>query len=145
MAITTAAPMEGGTNSPVYAADQETAGGKLPEARRTRLVSPGVVAATGSRLVAGRDFTWQEVGKGSAVALVSENLARELWGDSRAALGKRIRERLNDRWSEVVGVVADLRDDGVTRSAPAMVCWPVAPTGRGGRCQSAAKCGLPDS
>jgi predicted permease len=125
VAITTAAPMEGGTNSPVYAAGRETAGGRLPEVRRTRSVSPGVMAATGSRLVAGRDFTWQEAGNGAAVALVSENMARELWGGAQAALGKRIREKLNERWSEVVGVVADLRDDGVTRNAPAIVYWPL--------------------
>jgi len=57
--------------------------------------------------------------------MVSENLARELWGTPTAALGRRIRERLTAPWREVVGVVSDERDDGVDRKAPTIVCWPL--------------------
>jgi len=45
----------------------------------------------GSHLIAGRDVTWTETYNQTPVALVSENMAHELWRDSRAALGKRIR------------------------------------------------------
>jgi predicted lysophospholipase L1 biosynthesis ABC-type transport system permease subunit len=57
--------------------------------------------------------------------MVSENLAREWWGTPHAALGKRIRAALTDGWSEVIGVVADLRDDGVEQKAPAITYWPL--------------------
>ena len=77
------------------------------------------------RLIAGRDLTWTETYNQTPVALVSENMARELWRDPRAALGKRIRPGLKDDWREVIGVVADLRDDGVDQKAPAIVYWPL--------------------
>jgi predicted lysophospholipase L1 biosynthesis ABC-type transport system permease subunit len=59
------------------------------------------------------------------VALVSENMARELWQNPRAALGKRIRSTPDEEWRQVIGVVADLRDDGVDRKAPAIAYWPL--------------------
>lgn len=62
-------------------------------------------------------------------------MARELWLDPQSALGKRIRPTLNDEWREVVGVIADLRDDGLTRAAPIIVYWPLlhkTPTGLSG-------------
>ena len=40
------------------------------------------------------------------VVMVSENLARELWGSPSAAIGKRIRESPSMPWQEVIGVVA---------------------------------------
>jgi hypothetical protein len=61
----------------------------------------------------------------TSVAMVSDNMARELWGSSQSALGQRIRQSLNQEWRSVVGVVADLRDDGVDREAPSIVFWPL--------------------
>jgi hypothetical protein len=79
----------------------------------------------GGRLIAGRDLTWTDTYNQVSVALVSENLARELWRDPRLALGKRIRSTLKDDWCEVIGVVADERSDGVDQKAPATVYWPL--------------------
>ena len=58
------------------------------------------------------------------VALVSEDLAREMWGAPRSALGKRVREGWKDPWREMVGVVGDVYDNGVQVKAPAIVYWP---------------------
>ena len=44
-------------------------------------------------------------------------MARELWHDPAAAIGKRIRQSLTAPWREVVGVVSDERDDGVNQKA----------------------------
>ena len=79
----------------------------------------------GTALVAGRDFTWTDAYEKRPVAMVSENLARELWQTPAAAIGKRIREGHEAPWREVVGVVSDERDDGVNQKAPAMVLWPI--------------------
>ncbi|MEO8368910.1 MAG: ABC transporter permease [Candidatus Solibacter sp.] len=125
VAITSAAPMEGGTSNPIYSADHDPGQGKLPTVRSMRSVSPGFVAVLGSRLVAGRDLTWQEMYTGPPVVMISANMARELWGEPRAALGKRIRGSLTQEWREVIGVLADLRDEGVVKSAPAIVYWPL--------------------
>jgi predicted permease len=89
-----------------------------------RYVAPGYFQTIGTRLVAGRDFTWDDVERPLPVAVISENLARELWRDPRAAVGRRIREGASSPWREVIGVVGDVYDDGVHRPAPAIVYWP---------------------
>jgi len=52
------------------------------------------------------------------VALVSENFAREYWHDANNTLGKRVRAASTDDWREIIGVVADVHDDGVNQDAP---------------------------
>jgi predicted permease len=119
-------PMESNTNDPVYSENPASASSsKVPPIRRYKYVSPGYFSAIGTRLLVGRDLTWSETYNRRAVALVSENMARELWGSPRAALGKRIRPGLKDDWREVIGVVADLHDDGVDQKAPTIVYWPL--------------------
>ena len=125
VAVASIAPMGGGPNDLVYAEDHPAAAGTIPPVRRQRFMSPGFVSTIGGRLVAGRDFTWDETRAARPVAMVSENLAREWWGTPHAAIGKRIRGALTDGWSEVIGVVADLRDDGVEQKAPAIAYWPL--------------------
>jgi predicted lysophospholipase L1 biosynthesis ABC-type transport system permease subunit len=58
------------------------------------------------------------------VALVSEGLARAEWGSVAEALGKRVRASPSDAWREIVGVVGDVRDDGVARRPPPIVYFP---------------------
>lgn len=119
-------PMENNTNDPVYSENPAVVqSSKVPPIRRYKYVSPGYFSAIGTRLLVGRDLTWSETYNQRAVALVSENMARELWGSPRGALGKRIRPGLKDDWREVIGVVADLHDDGVDQKAPTIVYWPL--------------------
>ena len=119
------APLEGfDPNDLLYAEDKSYAVGEIPPIRRFRFVSPGFIGTTGTRLIAGRDFTWTDVFDLRHTALVSENLARELWGSPSAALGKRIREGMKDSWREIIGVVGDVYDNGVHEKAPTIVYWP---------------------
>jgi predicted permease len=125
-AITNVVPLESnGSNNPVYAEDQGAQERAIPPIRRFKFISPGYVSVMGGRLVAGRDLTWTELYRQTPVALVSENMARELWGDSQRALGKRIRTALSDDWREVIGVISDLRDNGIDQKAPAIAYWPL--------------------
>ncbi len=89
--------------------------------RAVKRISPGLLAAQGTRLVAGRDFTWEDVLGHRGVTLVSENMARENWGEPANALGKRIRQGTRGPWLEVVGVAENVRADGVNLPAPATV------------------------
>ena len=89
--------------------------------RAVKRISPGLLAAQGTRLVAGRDFTWEDVFGHRRVALVSENMARENWGEPVNALGKRIRHGRDGPWIEVVGVAENVYADGVNLPAPATV------------------------
>jgi predicted permease len=87
-------------------------------------VSPGYFHTAGTRIVAGREFEWTEVYGLRPVGMVSENLARELWGSPGAAIGKRFREFPSMPWHEVVGVVQDVSENGVNQISPATVYWP---------------------
>jgi hypothetical protein len=55
--------------------------------------------------------------------MVSEDLARELWGTPSAAIGKHLREFTKEPWHEVVGVIQDVSENGVEEKAPEIVYW----------------------
>jgi predicted permease len=97
---------------------------EIPPLRMYQYVSPGFFQAAGTRIMAGRDLTWTEVHGLRPVVLLSENLARELWGSPSAAIGKHVRESPGMPWSEVVGVVQDVFENGVHEKAPEIVYWP---------------------
>ena len=124
-AVSSVVPMEEtGWHDPVYAEDRVYSQ-SMPKLRWYKFVSPGLLATMGNRLVAGRDFTWTDTYERRPVAMVSENLARELWHDPAAAIGKRVRENLNGTWREVIGVVNDEREEGVNQPAPTIAYWPI--------------------
>jgi predicted permease len=126
VSFSSAIPMDGyNSNDPVFAEDRTYAEGELPPIRRFKFVSPGFLATIGAPLVAGRDITWEDTYQRIPVALISENLAKEYWHDARNALGKRIRVGNNDDWREIVGVAANIYDNGVDSPAPTSVYWPV--------------------
>ena len=116
---------DSGWRDPIFAADKTYEASQIPPIRSFKFLSPGLLKTMGNTLVAGRDFTWEDAYDKRPVALVSENLARELWGQPSAALGKQIRENMNSAWREVVGVVGDERDEGVDKKAPATAFWPM--------------------
>jgi predicted permease len=87
-------------------------------------VSPGYFHTAGTRIIAGRDFTWTDIYGLRQVGIVSENLARELWGSANSAIGKQFREFTSMPWHEVVGVVQNVRENGVDQVSPATVYWP---------------------
>ncbi|HWZ31732.1 MAG TPA: ABC transporter permease [Bryobacteraceae bacterium] len=121
--ITSVIPGEASGSDQVYARDKTYSA--VPPLRWYKHVSPGLLGAMGNRLIAGREFTWADTYEHRPVAMVSENLARELWQDPQLAIGKQIRENLKNPWREVIGVVNDERDDGVQVKAPAIAYYPL--------------------
>ena len=125
VAMADSVPMDGnGWSDPIFAEDHTYTENQLPAIRRFRFVSPGYFKTMGIRLIAGRDFTWNDAYNKTPVAIVAENVARELWHDPAAALGKRIRENKQNPWREVVGVIGDVRDDGLDKKVAMMIYWP---------------------
>jgi predicted permease len=98
---------------------------QIPPLRWFKYVSPGFFRTAGMKLIAGRDLTWIDVYGRRPVALVSDNLARELWGAPSAAIGKRFLYLPGAPPRGVIGVIQDVRENGVQSPAPAIVYWPV--------------------
>lgn len=123
VAFTDGLPMEADyRNGMIIAVKDKFVPGQPPPNRDVKHISPGLFAALGTRLLAGRTFTWEDLSKRRLVAIVSENMARETWGTPIAALGKELKQgALGNTWFEVVGVVENVHDDGVNKQAPAIV------------------------
>jgi hypothetical protein len=116
-----------GSNSqdPIFASDHTYAPNAIPPLRRYVTTAPGTFRTLETPIVAGREYDWTDIQEKRQVVIVSDGLARELWGTAASAIGKRIRSTPKDQWSEIVGVVADVRQDGVDRPAPTTVYWPL--------------------
>src|SRR6202451_3449739 len=127
VALSTAVPMNGDTYfHPLNAEDhQPSVAGAPTPARHFLFVSPGYFQTMGIPLLAGRDMRWADTYNRVPVALISENFAREYWGTPTAALGKRLRIRDVDDWREIIGVVGNVRDEGMDKPPRTDVYWPL--------------------
>src|SRR6185436_19956456 len=86
-----------------------------------RRVSPGYFDAMRIRVLRGRAFQPTDVESSPVVAVISESFARRYWptGD---AIGRRItRGAAGSPWAEIVGVVADVLDAGLTQATGPMM------------------------
>jgi predicted permease len=92
-----------------------------PNAPRQRLtiegVTPGFFEVAGIELVEGRVFDERDLAPGAApVFIVNELMARQLW-PGESAVGKRMvngrQPRKDGRWDTVVGVVRNVRREGL--------------------------------
>jgi predicted permease len=114
-----------GWADPIFVEGRSYAETELPPLRRFKFVSPGYLATLGTPLLAGRDFTWADTYNKLPVTIVSERVAQDVAGNPAAAIGKRIRPDSVDDWREIVGVVAEVYQNGVDKDAPSTVYWPV--------------------
>ena len=129
VAFASAVPMDGDNRlDNVYAADRVYEHNSVPPIRHIVYISPGYLQTLGISLVAGRDFDWAQTYNRVPVALVSENFAREYWRSPNEAIGKRVRISSVDDWREIVGVVADVHDQGLDRPARSTLYCPVVMT-----------------
>ena len=67
-------------------------------------ISPGYLQAAQTRLLSGRDVSWDDTATTPYVALVNETFARKMWGDT-PAIGQHF--VVSGKLTEVVGVVED--------------------------------------
>jgi predicted permease len=109
--------------APIMVEDRPMSG--TPPTRLVKMIGTGYFETMGNPVVAGRAITWSDIHQNAAVAVISENLAREYWGEPSKALGKRLGGS-PDAWTEIVGVVGNERLDGLNRPAPTIVYWPMA-------------------
>jgi predicted permease len=84
-------------------------------------VQPNYFSTVGMTLVAGRDFTPQDVVTTKRIAVVNEAMVRRYFKD-RNPLGERFGE--DEPNTEIVGVVRDARINSVREDVPPMVFYP---------------------
>ena len=90
------------------------------------VVQPGYFATLGSRLIAGRDFTERDTLQSPLVIVISESMAKQMFGSDNP-LGRRIRSwRDENKYREIVGVVTDLSYNGLAEDRVNLVYVPHA-------------------
>jgi predicted permease len=118
-------PMDGaGSNWDIVAVEGKVYPGGDGPLELFNYVSPGYFQTMGTHLIAGRDFTWDDLEGVRPMIMVSESFARENWGSAGAAIGKRMKKYDKSPWQEVIGVVEDVHVHGVDAKAPKIVYWP---------------------
>lgn len=124
--VSSSLTMDGGSsNDPIFVEDFPRPDGALPPLRRFKWIGERYFETMGNPVVAGRAITWSDVHNAAPVVMVSENFAREFWGDPAKAIGRRIRQNPKNPWREIVGVAGNERQEGVTQPAPSIVYWPM--------------------
>jgi predicted permease len=89
-----------------------------------QVVTPGYFETMGVRLVGGRFLSARDRADSPSVVLINETLARTFFAN-RNPIGRQIRMSGDDRpWMTIVGVVADVRQDGLDARPQAEVYMP---------------------
>jgi len=99
---------------------------KLPSSAFTP-VTPGYFETVGMRLLRGRYFDGHDSENAASVAVVNESFAKRMWPDENP-IGQSLKQGWpEDRgsWREVVGVVADVKFNGLTAETPLQVYLPI--------------------
>ncbi len=81
-----------------------------------QIATDGYFEAMGERVVRGRSITAADTSEGFLVALINEEMARTYWS-GRDPIGKRLKiggGASTRPWVTVVGIVADVRHNGIT-------------------------------
>ncbi|WP_158749345.1 ABC transporter permease [Acidobacterium sp. S8] len=90
------------------------------------VASAGYFQTMGIPMKEGRDFNTQDKYDGQFVAIISESLAKQSFGDANP-IGKTIQCGLDsDKWMTVVGVVGDVRQDSPAAKPGATLYMPMA-------------------
>ncbi len=101
---------------------------QIPAIRRFKWIAGDYFETMENPLLAGRTITWADIHDRAPVAVVTENFAREYWDDPASALSERIGsgDPSDLSWREIVGVVGNVHDDGLSEDPTLVVYWPMA-------------------
>ena len=114
----------GGSSTPVYregTTDFRNSNSALVAKYFT--ISPGLLKAAGTRLLAGRDFTWNDGPHAPPVAIVNQTFAHQLFGNA-PAVGKHFAEPGRHPVTyTVVGVVENGKYDSLTENPQPAMYW----------------------
>ncbi|HEU5451440.1 MAG TPA: FtsX-like permease family protein, partial [Terriglobales bacterium] len=92
------------------------------------IVSPGYLRAAGMRLIEGRDFTWDDGPGREPVVIVNRTVASKLWPGQNPIGRIAI---IGGQEARVVGVIDDVRENGVEADAGWQMYLPITIPGWG--------------
>lgn len=122
--LTSSVPMDPLVNDDAVAVEEfPVAEGQLPPISRIKFVAGDILPTLGVPLLAGRLLDWNDFHQRRPVVMVSAGFAAQYWKDPRQALGKRLKGSESD-WKEIVGIVGDMRDNGLAQKSPPSVYVP---------------------
>ncbi|HVR08584.1 MAG TPA: ABC transporter permease, partial [Thermoanaerobaculia bacterium] len=123
-------PGSGGGSAPYAVEGHLDAGAAGQPLAHAVAISPGLFAAYGAPLLAGRDFGPLDTAAALPVVIVNRSLARREW-PGQDPLGKRLRlaREAAESWRTVVGVAPDLKMDGLLDRRPEGFYLPVSQRG----------------
>ena len=131
-AVVSRAPLAGGGSSNGLLAEGQALDLANLVNSQLQIISSSYLTTARVPLKAGRDFTPQDTRESTFVAIVNETLARTMWPGENP-IGKRFacceagpKGRMDPVWHEVVGVVADIRAQGLDRRAQPAFYIPIA-------------------
>lgn len=126
------APLAGGGSSNGLLAEGEALDVSNLINAQLQIVSPGYLSTVRVPLKAGRGFTEQDTRDNTLVTIVNETLARTMWPGENP-IGKRFacceagpKGRMDPVWHQVVGVVGDVRAEGLDRQVQPEFYLPMA-------------------
>jgi predicted permease len=118
----------GGTFDTMGGARVQVEGSSTRDRLNADWVGPGYVRTAGMTLLAGRDFSLADDGRGQKVVIVNQTMARRYFGDGDA-LGRRVTFNKDDY--QIVGVVRDAKYFDLRESALPLVYFPTLQTQSG--------------
>lgn len=132
-AVVSRAPLAGGGSSNGLIAEGKALDPSNLVNARLQIVSPSYLSTARVPLKAGRDFTAQDTRDKTLVTIVNETLARTMWPGENP-IGRRFaccedngpKGRMNPVWHEIVGVVGDVRAEGLDRQVQPEFYLPLA-------------------
>ena len=127
-ALVSALPVDGSDWNSVFVAAGQPVPPRpeLPSAAMT-MVGVGYFEAMGTRLLRGRLFTSGDARTSTPTIIVNESLARRVF-PHQDAIGQRLKQGWPESpgtWREIVGVVADVKFEGLAEQTPMQVYMPM--------------------
>ncbi len=131
-AVVSRAPLAGGGSSNGLLAEGKPLDLANLVNSQLQIVSPSYLSTARVPLKSGRDFTPQDTRERTLVSIVNETLARTMWPGENP-IGKRFaccepgpKSRMDPVWHEIVGVIADVRAQGLDRQPQPTFYIPIA-------------------
>lgn len=131
LASTCCLPLEGGFGLPLTIEGRPLTEGTAHGGASWRTVSPRYFEVFKIPLIRGRMFTDRDDGNAAGVVLINEGLAKQFWpkGDpvgQRITIGKGVGPEFAEPPREIIGIVADVRDQGLDNNPDPIMYIPVA-------------------